>query len=266
MLYVTGDTLANTWEKSIIELINNGARIKTEYDKKDDPPSIDAMMAIEICKPLSEPMITSFFPGGPEDLEEYSMEVCEGIKDHWIRNSNDPNDHRWSYTYHQRLFNHNGIDQIKEMVNRLARSGYTRRSQAITWMPSMDAYDDDPPCLQRIWCRIYVENNMHNLHAHVFWRSRDALKAAFMNMFALIRLINDHIVKPISDATGNNIHFSKYVDVSDSYHIYGSDIKNGCLDTFNNCISRGVHFNYNDWKEIMDSSRSSILDKVNRNS
>ena len=47
------------------------------------------------------------------------MEVCEGIKDHCVRDSSDASDTRWEYTYHQRLFGYsvpgleNQIDQIE---------------------------------------------------------------------------------------------------------------------------------------------------------
>jgi len=84
----------------LIELHAHGCRIKTEYDKPEDPPSIDATMLITIHDPLKEPMIHKDFPGGPEDLQEYTMEVCEGIKDHLVRRADDPEDTRWEYTYH----------------------------------------------------------------------------------------------------------------------------------------------------------------------
>ena len=40
-------------------------------------------MILTVHDPLAEPMIHRDFPGGFEDLQEYVMEVCEGIKDHW---------------------------------------------------------------------------------------------------------------------------------------------------------------------------------------
>ena len=39
-------------------------------------------MIVTVHDPLAEPMIHRDFPGGFEELEEYVMEVCEGIKDH----------------------------------------------------------------------------------------------------------------------------------------------------------------------------------------
>ena len=53
------------------------------------------------------------------------MEVCEGIKDHCVRDPNDPADTRWEYTYHQRLFQYEvptlaPTDQIEHICRQLA--------------------------------------------------------------------------------------------------------------------------------------------------
>jgi thymidylate synthase len=59
-------------------------------------------------------VITLDFPGGPLELQEYVMEVIEGIKDHLVRDPNDPKDTRWEYTYHQRLFKY-GVPELKNV-------------------------------------------------------------------------------------------------------------------------------------------------------
>jgi thymidylate synthase len=104
VLMVQGDCIARAWENALLELFRSGCDVKTQYDKPDDPPSKDATMIVTVLDPLAEPMIHRDFPGGFEELEEYAMEVCEGIKDHCVRDPNDPSDTRWEYTYHQRLF------------------------------------------------------------------------------------------------------------------------------------------------------------------
>jgi thymidylate synthase len=53
------------------------------------------------------------------------------------------------------------------------------------------------------------------------WRSRDAYKAAFMNIFALTDL-QRVIAEKLSEKTGKQIVVGRYCDISDSYHIYGS--------------------------------------------
>jgi len=102
VLTVCARTLAEAYEKALVEVYHNGSRIKTQYDQAGDPPSIDATMNITILEPLADPMIHKAFPGGIEDLKEYTMELM-GAKDHWVKNINDPSDTRWEYTYHGRL-------------------------------------------------------------------------------------------------------------------------------------------------------------------
>ena len=84
ILHVEGDCIARAWELSLVELHQRGCALKTEYDKPEDPPSKDATMIITITDPLAEPMIHKDFPGGLEDLQEYVLEVTEGIKDHLV--------------------------------------------------------------------------------------------------------------------------------------------------------------------------------------
>ena len=90
VLNVEGDCIARAWENSLISLYENGCDIKTQYDKPEDPPSKDATMIITVTDPLKEPMLHKDFPAGVEFLQEYVMEVCEGIKDHLVRDPNDP--------------------------------------------------------------------------------------------------------------------------------------------------------------------------------
>jgi len=112
---IQADTLAEAWEKSMIELYENGVEIKTQYDKAEDPPSKDSTAVITINNPTSDPMIHRDFPGGFEDLQEYVMEVRDGIKDHLVRDPNDPTDTKWEYTYHQRLFKY-VFDNVKVKI------------------------------------------------------------------------------------------------------------------------------------------------------
>ena len=129
VLSAEGDCIARAWENSLVTLYESGCDLKTQYDKPDDPPSKDATMVVTVTNPLGEPMIHRDFPGGFESLQEYVMEVCEGIKDHCVRNADDENDTRWEYTYHQRLFSYEAptlaaTDQIEAICRRLADTPY----------------------------------------------------------------------------------------------------------------------------------------------
>jgi len=232
VLLVRGRTLPEAWEQSVLAVWEKGVQLKTEYDQEKDPPSLDATMIIEVEEPFAEPRLHRAFPGGIEDLEKYRLEVVEGVHDHWIR----PEEGKWTYTYHKRLFDYRvaedlrglerspfaGVDQIAYVVDKLTRVPHSRRAQAITWMPTLDPKTDDPPCLQRLWFRLLEDREgVGRLNLNTHWRSRDAYKAAFMNMFALTDL-QRMLAEEIGRRAGKRVLPGRYVDVTDSYHIYGA--------------------------------------------
>ncbi len=227
VLKVVGKTIADTWEASVVHLFSEGIQIKTEYDSPTALPSKDSTMIMVVNQPFQEPRIHLGFPGGLEDLWKYRMEVVEGVHDHWI----NPEEGKWTYTYHQRLFRYKidgfvfpPVDQIDYIIKKLCEAPYTRRAQAVTWIPTSDPQTDDPPCLQRIWCRmIMTGENEYNLLMNTHWRSRDAYDAAFMNIFALTEL-QAAIAKEVSLRTHKKVSIGQYTDISDSYHIYGNRI------------------------------------------
>lgn len=221
VLKVEGKTLPEAWEKAVIETWHNGIDIKTEYDKASDLPSRDCTMIMVVNEPMSEPRIHRAFPGGLEDLETYTQEVVDGIHDHWIK----PEEGKWTYTYHKRLFGYETegevIDQINQLISKLSKVPFSRRAQAITWNPKLDPPTDDPPCLQRLFCRIVDKNGKLFLDMNSHWRSRDAYKAAFMNIFALTKL-QAKIAEEISNNINKGVGVGRYADITDSFHIYGS--------------------------------------------
>ena len=216
VITVRGRTIPEVWEKSIIEVWEKGVIIDTEYGEK----SKDCVMIMIVEKPLKEPRIhrAGLVIGKLEDLELYVKEVIDGIRDYLVKLG------KISYTYHERLFsyslNSTVVDQINYIVEKLSKAPFSRRAQAITWKPWVDTLSNDPPCLQRIYCRIYNDR----LIMQTMWRSRDAFKAAFMNMYALT-LLQKKIAERISAKIGRKIEVGEYIDISNSYHIYESDWK-----------------------------------------
>jgi thymidylate synthase len=221
VLKVEGDTVPEVWENAVIACWRQGISIRTEYDKGGDPPSKDCTMVMVIRDPLGEPRIHRAFPGGLEDLEIYRLEVVEGIHDDWI----NPDEGKWSYTYHERLFSYGygdeRINQIDYIVDKLAGATYTRRAQAITWNVKTDRVVSDPPCLQRLWCRLTESDDCLVLNMNGHWRSRDAYKAAFMNLWALTDLMRI-IGERLSERLARPVRLGRYAEMVDSFHIYGS--------------------------------------------
>jgi thymidylate synthase len=294
VLHVEADCIARAWEESLVLLYKCGGDIKTQYDKPGDPPSKDATMLITIHDPLKEPMIHKDFPGGPEDLQEYVMEVCEGIKDHLVRDTRDPGDTRWEYTYHQRLFAYQvptlqPYDQIETLCAKLAKTPYTRRAQAVTWMVWEDNDCYDPACLQSIWCRIAEESRSQQVEKsntdprdsstfdsrlldfstprlcmNVRFRSNDAYKAAFMNIFALVQL-QLKMANRVSELSGRTVKVGRYCHLADSYHLYGSyfqEFESRFLTALEKRTFEQRTMRYQDWREIMESARPAILAKA----
>jgi len=273
VLMVEGNNLAEAWEKSVVSVYQHGCDMRTEYDKPDDPPSKDSTMTIVLHDPLAEPMIHKSLPCGLEDLQEYVLEVLDGIKDHCIRAAGDPDDTRWEYTYHQRLFNYSvpGVaqpyDQIELVARKLAETPYSRRAQAITWKVWEDTICYDPACLQSIWCRVLPDDaGQWRLNTNVRFRSNDAYKAALMNMFALIQL-QKRIADRIAELSGRTVVVGRYVHQADSYHIYGSyfrEFEERFLKALHSRTFEQRTYRYADVKAIMDAAVPAILDKASK--
>ena len=78
-LFVKGNSIAETWEKALVELWNNGISMPTQYDVDPHtgfkhPPSKDCMMTMVVENALAEPRLHCCLEGGPAELAEYKLE------------------------------------------------------------------------------------------------------------------------------------------------------------------------------------------------
>lgn len=249
-LFVSGDNVKDVWLETILEVLKHGIHIKTSYDRKGDPPSRDATVMIEITNPINNPITIRNkelqvkskhgnkynIYGHPADLyliesikSGYIEEMMLGVNDHLIIGSETS----FPYTYHDRIFNYTAygeedkkikhyntlvdiprVNQIGQIIKKLKESPFSRRIQATTWRPYSDPFRPDPPCLQRIWFRI-LDNK---LHMETTWRSRDLFKAWSANVNAMITL-QQYVAHEL------NVEIGSYIDISNSLHIYGKDLK-----------------------------------------
>ncbi len=223
---VTSKSIGQGWEKAVINTWKNGTIVDTEYGEK----SKDVVGCIEVLEPLSQPIVhKAIFAWHRRD--GYTKEILEGIEDHRIGKD-------WWYTYHQRLFKYPAgaddypqepiIDQVEYIARKLKNVPYSRRAQAITWLPAHDPWKEDPPCLQRIWARV-IEGK---LEMHTYWRSRDLWKAWWLNVYALTRL-----QRKIADRL--DLEVGRYVDVSSALHIYERDWEQVENNFIKICETRG---------------------------
>ena len=209
LIYIEASGLPEAWELSLVQLAERGLVIETEYNER----SVDAPAIILVKNPFSEPRVhlKGIVAGSLRGLLEYVDEVVRGVHDYLVD--------KLEYTYHERLFSYRlpggeVVDQIDRVVEKLKKTPYTRRAQAITWQPWRDLNSQHPPCLQRLWFR--VVNGKLVLHAHM--RSNDALKAAYMNMYAFTEL-----QKYVAEKLGVEVGY--YLHIADSYHVYERDWK-----------------------------------------
>jgi thymidylate synthase len=232
ILMIAEDTIPKAYEKAIREVWDKGASIRTEYDRPEDPPSKDATVMIAVFRPFGQPRFHRSFADGLGGLAEYVMEVVHGAHDYWVKpleeilKGTDSQDTRWTYTYHGRLFEYHledtVVDQVSYLIDKLAEAGHSRRAQAITWNPKLDPPTDDPPCLQRVWGRLCEDGAgglVFNMNTH--WRSRDLFKAWFENVIAITTLMRT-IAGSLEERVKRPVRVGRYVDISDSLHIYGS--------------------------------------------
>ena len=243
-LFVTGKTLPDAYHAALMSLKTNGEVV----DCSDwNTTCLDSSMTIVVEKPIAEPMISKCFIGGPAELRQYEMEMLNGILDFEVEKGN------WAYTYHDRMVNYAGKDQIRFVVDELKRNPSSRRAVIII-RSSDDIGSEDPACLQHI--QYFIKNN--KLDCKVLFRSNDACKASFMNMFALI-MLQRQIAFELA------VEMGTYTHRANSYHCYEKDF--GLLDGYVKRITENPDSctaDYkDDWREMMDEANHSILQKVN---
>lgn len=283
VISVSKKTLAEAYEAALVSLYEKGIRFKTQYDKPEDPESIDCTMNITIEEPETDPVIHMAFPGGIDDLKEYVLEL-KGYKDDWIKNMNVKEDTRWEYTYHGRLKRYGiwrelidgrsqemggfKIDQIQSVIDKLSQQPFTRQAQMITWMPNIDNDCYDPPCLQSLWYRILEdEEGVYWLNCNIRFRSNDAWGANFMNMFGFIQFNKEIIASGITKITGKEVNLGRLNWHADSFHIYGKDIKSAKERLFDRLPDmkfeeRTLSFNDEFIRDMYNQAEELVLNKI----
>ncbi|HES59737.1 MAG TPA: hypothetical protein ENO18_04825 [Caldithrix sp.] len=99
---------------------------------------------------------------------------------------------------------------------------------------------------------------------NIRFRSNDAYRAAFMNMFALVQL-QKKIAERIAELSEHSVKPGRYVHQADSYHIYGSNF-NEFEERFLKSVEKLPFdqrtFRYDEIKFMMDDAIPAILEKA----
>lgn len=223
---VNGQTLPETYHMAL--------------EKLDCTVEKEITVIMKVLNPLQEPMISKCGIFGYRELEQYRQEMLYGILDFEVERGN------WHYTYHQRM-----AKWKQGVIDELKRDPASRRAVIAIRDNEADMTSGDPACLQMLQYMI----RSGKLHCFVVFRSNDAVKACFMNMFALVML-----QKEFADKLG--VEVGSYTHIATSWHCYPQDVD--MLHSFVKRIQEeDCAICYEDgWKPLMEAERDSINDMV----
>lgn len=236
--FVSGVTLPDAYHSALRKLHKYGVEVDcSDYDTRQKEVS----MTIHVYEATAEPMISKLFTGGFKELEQYRQEVLDGILDFEVEKG------KWDYTYHSRM-----CEQFGFIVKELHRNPESRRAVIDVRDWKKDVLKDSPACLQHI--QYFVRNG--KLHCKVLFRSNDAVKATFMNAFALI-MLQERFARELGVEVGS------YTHRANSFHCYERDYKT--LNRYVQSIKRECNITYNykgEWDELMEAEREEIAKMV----
>lgn len=268
---VSASTLPSAYHFALL-FLNNYGMVSNCPDWNTTQKELSMTMIVE--DPLSEPMISLCIPCGPEELEQYRQEMLYGILDFEVRGG------KWPYTYHQRMVHWGvhpagdyygsnqlysrgiGDNQIDFIIEELMRNPSSRRAVIDIRDNSQDMFTNDPACLQHI--QFFIRDG--KLHMKVLFRSNDAVKAAFMNAFALIQL--QKMILQKLQKSGMYIQMGTYTHRANSFHCYERDFGtlNGYVKRirqyYNGESDPPAAFYYGDWADQMREAAPKIEQKV----
>ena len=118
-IFVSGKSLPQAYHRALAQLKYQGEIVPCPAWNTS---CLEAGMTIYIEEPLAEPMISKCFIGGPAELQQYIMEMLDGILDFEIERGN------WAYTYHDRMVHYGEYNQIDFVVNELTSDPDSRRA------------------------------------------------------------------------------------------------------------------------------------------
>ena len=241
-IFVTGKTLPEAYHNALKELYENGDIVDCpDYDQLQKESSI----TVFVENPTAEPRISRLIIGGAHELQQYEMEMLDGILDFMI----GADENTWEYTYHDRF-----AHQLPFIINELKRNPYSRRAIMNIRDFEVDSANNDPACLQSM--QFFIREG--KLHFKILFRSNDLPEAFFYNAFAFIRL-QEKVAAELGIPVGS------YTHRANSMHCYEKDF--GLLDGYINGIKtrdeEDLTYDYEDfYKDLMEEEIPSIMDMV----
>ena len=241
--YARGKTLPEAYHKALTIL-------ETEGDVVPCPDYNTTMkelgMTFFVEQAAAEPMVSRLFCGGHYELQQYKMEILDGILDFKIGDGTC-----WEYTYHDRF-----VRQLPFILEELKRNPFSRRAVMNIRDFAVDSNNEHPACLQSM--QFMIRDGA--LHMMVMMRSNDAVQATFMNAFAFIAL-QCKLAAELAVAVGSYTHtahsFHAYEKSFDVLKKYAADIQAKPFDA--------VSYEYEGfYQDMMEESIPKILEQVGK--
>lgn len=209
--FIRAGTISDAWHRGLNLIWRQGHEITDERVTR-----IRELLSLQVVveDPYSD-MIPHEYSWNEERLEEYALQLLSAV---------NPG---FEYTYGNRLrswdltdqpaadktpFSHLPIDQIEQVIHRLNASPATRRATAVTWIPPIDEFRDEVPCM--IVDDFKLRDGRLNLS--VFFRSHDFAGAYPANLYGLARVL-EHVSKEVGAVPGS------ISTLSSSAHVYEHD-------------------------------------------
>jgi thymidylate synthase len=241
--FVEGATLPQAYHKALTVLERQGAVYPCpDYDTtmKEIGVTFFAQQAD------AEPFVSRLFCGGHYELQQYKMEILDGILDFKIGDGTC-----WEYTYHDRF-----VRQLPFVYEELRRNPDTRRAVMNIRDFAVDSRNSHPACLQSM--QFMIRDGL--LHLMVMMRSNDAVQATFMNAFAFIAL-QCRVAGDLGVGVGSYTHtahsFHAYERSFETLAKYVEDIESKPMDK--------LTYEYDGfYRDMMEESIPKITEQVNK--
>jgi len=201
---VAGKTTAQTWLKVLNNIMRYGRVKSTRYTKENELKELLNIIAVVYEEDPDNIYFPHYLPFTKKDLEVYYPQVLSVKQIPGI-----------AYTYGQRLRNHDGVDQIAEIVKLIKTRPFSKKMIAVTANVKEDwgvVNHGDTPCLTNVLCSIQDSKLFMTTH----FRSQDMVHGWPRNVFSLRKL-----QKIIADEAGYEM--GAFCMITHSAHIYSDD-------------------------------------------
>ena len=194
---IRASNIAQAWLEIVHNVMTFGGTQETDYGVRQKE-LIDLMVVVENTADDSS-ALPSWIPIRKRDINRYVKSFLLAEKDTAV-----------AYSYGQRLYDFNGINQVKTIIKDLKRFQTSRRAVAVLWDPVRDSASKDPPCVDLVQTSIRDQR----VYLTAYIRSNDMYRAWHLNAYAL-RALQEIICEEFPEAT-----IGPLTTISQSAHIY----------------------------------------------